>query len=111
MTSDGRKIDSDILEKAANIWERVLEKAEEKYEDRTSSTPVSFGDHVPKEFQRRLASSSSISKDLVEPLTDYFSKLEMTETSCASLADLNLVGRIHLTRIVSASVGLLLFSF
>jgi len=91
VTSDGKRIDSDLLEKANDFWERVREKAEDEFEDRDSSTPVSFGDYVPKQFRQRLQSSSSIPKDLIEPLIDYFVKLELTETSCASINDLNLV--------------------
>ena len=95
MTSEGRRIDSDLLDKANDIWERVKEKAENEYEDRRSAAPVSFGDYVPTEFHKRLASSSAFSKDLVKPLIDYFIKLELTETSCASINDLNLVGKIE----------------
>ena len=84
-----------MIEKAADLWEGVTEKAEEKYDDRQPTIPVSFADFVPKEFQKRLSSSSSFARDLIEPITDYFMKLEMTETGCSSLADLNLIGKIH----------------
>lgn len=80
------------MEKASDFWERATDKAEDKYEDRASSTPVSFADFVPREFQKRLESSSVFSRDLIDPITDYFMKLEMAETSCPALSDLNLRG-------------------
>lgn len=90
-TSEHEIIDSDLFEKATDLWERAKDKAEAVYEDRSSASPVSFASFVPQEFQKRLR-SSSISKHLIEPLTDYCSKLEMTETSSLSLDDLNLIG-------------------
>ncbi|CAF3307332.1 unnamed protein product [Rotaria socialis] len=90
-TSDGKSVKSDLMDKATDLWERAREKAEEKYDDRATPSPVSFADFVPGDFQKRLSSSSSISKDLIQPLTDYFMKLEMTETSCNTLSDLNLI--------------------
>jgi hypothetical protein len=93
VTSAGKVIDSDVLEKAEDLWERARDKAEEKYDDRSTSPVVSFADFVPAEFQRRLTSSSSIPRDLIHPLTNYFCHLEMTETSCSHLSDLNLIGK------------------
>ena len=105
MTSEGETIDSDLFEKATDLWERATDKAEEIYEDHSASSPVAFSDFVPQDFQKRLR-SASIPKHLIEPITDYCSKLEMTETSCLSLTDLNLIGtkkndqlpRIHFLR-------------
>lgn len=91
MTSNGETIDSDLFEKATDLWERATDKAEEIYADHSASSPVAFSDFVPQDFQKRLR-SSSIPKHLIEPITDYCSKLEMTETSCLSLTDLNLIG-------------------
>ncbi|CAF1041616.1 unnamed protein product [Rotaria sordida] len=91
VTSEGKHCKSEILDKATDLWERTRNKAEEKYDDRTTLSPISFADIVPKEFQKRLLSSSSFSKDLIQPFIDYFMKLEMTETSCLSLSDLNLI--------------------
>ncbi|CAF5229154.1 unnamed protein product, partial [Rotaria magnacalcarata] len=88
--SDGKSLKSDLMDKATDLWERAREKAEEKYDERATSSPVSFADFVPGYFKKRLSSSSSISKDLIQPLTDYFMKLEMTEASCDTLSDLNL---------------------
>ena len=94
VTSEGKVLESDLMDKASDLWERATDKAEEKHDDRASSTRVSFADVVPQDFQKRLLSSSAFSRDLIEPITDYFMKLEMTETSCPSLSDLNLVGEI-----------------
>ena len=91
-TSDGKILNSELIDKADDLWERARDKAEDKSKDRSGSTAISFADFIPKDFQRRLTSSSSIPNDLIQPLTDYFMKLEMTETSCASLNDLNLIG-------------------
>ncbi|UJR16788.1 hypothetical protein I4U23_003687 [Adineta vaga] len=90
VTSEGRILKSELIEKASDLWERAIDKAEEKYNDRPKSSPVSFSSFVPKEFQRRLLSSSLFSRDLIEPITDYFIKLEMTEAACSTLSDLNL---------------------
>ncbi|CAF2402689.1 unnamed protein product [Rotaria sp. Silwood2] len=90
VTSEGKNVKSEVLDKATDLWERARDKAEEKYDDRTASSPIPFADIVPKEFQKRLLSSSSFSRDLIQPFIDYFMKLEMTETSCSSLSDLNL---------------------
>lgn len=94
-TSEGEMIDSDLFERATDLWERARDKAEKIYEDQSPASPVSFASFVPEEFQKRLRSSSWIPKHLIEPLTDYFSKLEMTETSSLSLADLNLIGTMR----------------
>ena len=91
VTSDGKRIDGKVLEKAEKIRDRVLELAEEKYEDKRSSKPVAYTDFIPRELQKQLA-SASIPRDLVEPIVDYYLKMEMMETGCASLSDLNLVG-------------------
>ncbi|CAF4537313.1 unnamed protein product [Rotaria sp. Silwood1] len=92
VTTEGKNFKPEVLEKVTDLWERARDKAEEKYEDQaTSSSPISFADIVPKEFQKRLSSSSFICKDLIRPFVDYFMKLEMTETSCSSLSDLNLI--------------------
>ena len=79
------------MEKAEKIRDRVLEHAEEKYEDKQPSKPVAYTDFIPRELQKQLA-SSSIPRDLVEPIVDYYLKMEMMETGCGSLSDLNLVG-------------------
>jgi hypothetical protein len=94
VTSEGKTLDSKLIDKASDLWERATDKAEGKYDDRASSTPVAFTDFVPRDFQKRLSSSSTFSHDLIEPITDYFIKLEMTETSCLALSDLNLTGEI-----------------
>lgn len=86
----------------------MREKAEDEVEDQDSSTHVSFGDYVPREFRKRLQSSPLFSKDLIEPLIDYFVKLELTETSCASINDLNLVGEMNTNVFVFISIGFLL---
>jgi hypothetical protein len=54
-----------------------MDKAEEEYEDRTTSAPVSFADFVPEEFRKRLLSSSVFSRDLIESIIDYFIKSEI----------------------------------
>ena len=95
ITSEGKILNSQLIEKASDLWKRVIDKAEEKYDNQLTSSLVSFADFVPKEFQKRLLSSSAFSKDFIEPITDYFMKLEMTETSCSTLSDLNLIGGKH----------------
>lgn len=94
VTTDGRTFHSDLIDKATDQWEAAVDKAEKTHRHRATRPPVSFADVVPKEFAKRLLSSSSFPRDLVSPLTDYFSKLEMTETGCTNLSDLNLIGKI-----------------
>lgn len=99
-TSEGKLLKSELLDKATDLWERSREKAEDKYDDRATSSPVSFADFVPGDFQKRLSSSSTFPKDLIPSLIDYFMKLEMTEVGCTSMNDLNLVGKRNKLSIV-----------
>ncbi|UJR19656.1 hypothetical protein I4U23_022791 [Adineta vaga] len=90
-TTDGKIISSDLIDKATDFWERSIDDAEDKSNDHATGLAISFADFVPKVFQKRLLSSSLFSRDLIEPITDYFMKSEMTDASCTSLSDLNLI--------------------
>lgn len=84
-TAQGETIESDLWQKATDLWNDVREKAQQ------ASEAVSFADVVPRDFQDQ--SSTEISSELIDQATDYFLKSEMAETGCSTTKDLNLIGR------------------
>ncbi|CAF1140308.1 unnamed protein product [Adineta ricciae] len=91
VTTDGKTINSELMDKATDFWERSIDDAEDKSDGQQSGLAVSFADFVPKVFQRRLLSCSLFPRELFGPITDYFMKSEMTDANCISLSDLNLI--------------------
>ena len=83
-TAQGETIESDLWQKATDLWNDVRQKAQQ------ASEAVSFADVVPRDFQDQ--SSTEISSELIDKATDYFLKSEMAETGCSTTKDLNLVG-------------------
>ncbi|CAF1377521.1 unnamed protein product [Adineta steineri] len=91
VTTEGKIINSELMDKAADFWERSIDEAADKFDSRKARKPISFAEFVPRRFERRLVSSSLFSQNLIEPITNYFIKLETTDANCSSLYDLNLI--------------------
>ena len=93
LTSNRTKIDSEIIDKAIEIWEDLLDEAQAKFGDRTIPTNYSCSDFLLGHLKERLASKLTIEGNLIDAIVDYFNQNELIENGCLSLADLSLAGR------------------
>lgn len=91
--SDRTVIGCETVEKAIDVWEQIISKAQAQFGDRTTPMHYSLEEYVMKDFKERLITSLACDEELAGALIAYFCTAELIENGCVALSELSLAGR------------------